>query len=108
MWSHRPDPKTPSATSWEKTTVDSATVVRPTRKLGPIPGNNRLRRDPDRGVEPGLPGGLVQLRHLHHRDRRTSEAGWGDTPGRVKAISFTAWNPTKHGDGHRRGRALPV
>lgn len=78
--------------SWEKTTVDSATVVRPTRLLGPIPGNiacdATLTAASNRGCR-----AIWFTYATSTTATSTSESGWGDYTGRVKNISFTAWDP---------------
>ncbi|MBB5866640.1 RHS repeat-associated protein [Allocatelliglobosispora scoriae] len=78
--------------SWQKTTVDAAVVVRPTRLLGPIPGNatcdSTLTAASNRGCR------AIWFTYAATTTASgTGEMTWGDYNGRVKAVSFTGWNP---------------
>lgn len=73
--------------SWEKATVDGKEVVRPTRMLAPVADGVNCAT---------LTRGCRALTLTYATTTTatgTAEAQWGDRVGRVKEISFTAWDP---------------
>ncbi|MFE9207524.1 DNRLRE domain-containing protein [Micromonospora sp. NPDC007230] len=73
--------------SWERVTVAGAEVVRPTRMLAPVPDGVNCAT---------LTRGCRALTFTYATTGTatgTTEATWGDHPGRVKEIAFTAWDP---------------
>ena len=76
-----------STVSWEKVTVGGADRVRPTRLLAPIPAGVTCTT---------LAKGCRALTFTYATATTatgTTAATWGDYTGRVKDISFTAWDP---------------
>ncbi|GAA4720052.1 DNRLRE domain-containing protein [Phytohabitans rumicis] len=74
--------------SWEQATVGGQTVTRPTRVLAPVPA----------GVTCGttLVKGCRALTFTYATTTTATgvaEAAWGDYAGRVKEVSFVAWDP---------------
>ncbi|WP_433531533.1 RHS repeat-associated core domain-containing protein [Micromonospora sp. CA-263727] len=73
--------------SWEKTTIAGKEIVRPTRMLAPVAA----------GVDcTTLVKGCRALTFTYASTATatgTGESQWGDYPGRVKEIAFTAWDP---------------
>ncbi|GAA4442333.1 hypothetical protein GCM10023170_017260 [Phytohabitans houttuyneae] len=73
--------------SWEKATVDGKEVVRPTRMLAPVADGVNCAT---------LTRGCRALSFAYATVTTatgTDESAWGDHLGRVKEISFTAWDP---------------
>ncbi|MDM4722543.1 DNRLRE domain-containing protein [Micromonospora sp. WMMA1363] len=73
--------------SWESAIAGGATVVRPTRMLAPVPDGVNCAT---------MTRGCRALTFSYATGTTatgTAEAGWGDYLGRVKEISFTAWDP---------------
>jgi RHS repeat-associated protein len=73
--------------SWQKVSVNGVDVVRPTRMLAPVPS----------GVSCGtLVRGCRALDFTYASATTATGTGanqWGDVLGRVREISFTAWDP---------------
>ena len=72
---------------WEKVTISGADVVRPTRMLAPVPDGVNCST---------MTRGCRALNFTYATATTatgTAEAQWGDYLGRVKEISFTAWDP---------------
>ncbi|MFR9779352.1 RHS repeat-associated core domain-containing protein, partial [Micromonospora sp. MS34] len=73
--------------SWEKVTINNKEIVRPTRMLAPVPD----------GVNCATLTRGCRALTISYATATTAtggtEAGWGDYLGRVKEISFTAWDP---------------
>jgi RHS repeat-associated protein len=90
---YMPATSTPAASdntttyAWEKVTVDGQAVVRPTRVLGPGPA----------GVTCGtLIRGCRALQFTYATSTTatgTDELTWGDYSGRIKEITYVAWDP---------------
>lgn len=74
--------------SWERVTVNGAVVVRPTRMLAPMPAGVASCTTLVRGCR-----ALSFSYAATTTATGTTETGWGDYTGRVKEISFTAWDP---------------
>ncbi|WP_144022737.1 ricin-type beta-trefoil lectin domain protein [Asanoa hainanensis] len=73
--------------SWQSATVAGATVVRPTRMLAPVP-NGVTCTAMVRGCR------ALNLTYATTTTATgTAETQWGDYTGRVKEITFTAWDP---------------
>lgn len=73
-----------STVSWEKVTVAGVDRVRPTRMLAAVAD----------GVDcTTLVRGCRALTFSYATDTTATGTTWGDYPGRVKEISFTAWDP---------------
>ncbi|MFC9691851.1 DNRLRE domain-containing protein [Kribbella sp. NPDC056951] len=73
--------------NWEKVTIGGAEVVRPTRMLAPVPDGVSCAT---------MARGCRALNFTYATATTatgTTEATWGDYLGRVKEISFTAWDP---------------
>jgi len=73
--------------SWQSATVGGATVVRPTRMLAPIPDGVTCTT---------MVRGCRALNFTYATTTTatgTGEAQWGDYTGRIKEITFTAWDP---------------
>ncbi|MGQ5260991.1 DNRLRE domain-containing protein [Micromonospora sp. ZYX-F-536] len=76
-----------STLSWEKVTINNKEIVRPTRMLAPVPDGVNCAT---------LTRGCRALTFTYASTTTatgTVEASWGDHTGRVKEISFTAWDP---------------
>ncbi|GAA2617539.1 hypothetical protein GCM10010436_21270 [Paractinoplanes durhamensis] len=76
-----------STIAWEKVTIDNAGRVRPTRLLAPVPSGVTCTT---------LVKGCRALTFTYATTTTatgTSTTTWGDYAGRVKEISFTAWDP---------------
>ncbi|MEU7587300.1 RHS repeat-associated core domain-containing protein [Micromonospora sp. NPDC049230] len=76
-----------STLGWEKVTINSKEIVRPTRMLAPVPDGVNCAT---------LTRGCRALTFTYATATTatgTAEASWGDHVGRVKDISFTAWDP---------------
>ncbi|MEU3454984.1 DNRLRE domain-containing protein [Micromonospora sp. NPDC006766] len=72
---------------WERTTVNGAEVVRPTRMLAPVPDGVNCAT---------LTRGCRALTFSYATTTTatgTTETSWGDYLGRVREISFVAWDP---------------
>jgi RHS repeat-associated protein len=73
--------------SWEKVTIAGKEIVRPTRMLAPVAD----------GVNCATMSRGCRALNLTYASGTTAtgttEASWGDHLGRVKEISFTAWDP---------------
>ncbi|MFG1917607.1 RHS repeat-associated core domain-containing protein [Micromonospora sp. NPDC048898] len=72
---------------WEKATVDGKEIVRPTRMLAPVQDGVNCTT---------LTRGCRALTFTYATTTTatgTAESAWGDHTGRVKEISFTAWDP---------------
>ncbi|WP_406063173.1 hypothetical protein [Micromonospora sp. NBC_00860] len=72
---------------WEKVTVTGKEVVRPTRMLAPVQDGVNCTT---------LTRGCRALTFTYATTTTatgTAESAWGDYTGRVKEISFTAWDP---------------
>lgn len=73
--------------SWEKVTAGGVDVVRPTRMLAPVPN----------GVNCSTMTRGCRALTFSYATATTAtggtEDGWGDYLGRVKEVSFTAWDP---------------
>ena len=75
-----------SVLSWEKVTINNQEVVRPTRMVAPNAGVNCTT----------LVRGCRALTFTYATVTTatgTTESAWGDHTGRVKQISYTAWDP---------------
>ncbi|MEV6596829.1 DNRLRE domain-containing protein [Actinoplanes sp. NPDC051346] len=77
-----------STLSWEKSVVDGAVVMRPTRMIAPAPD----------GVNCGatLVKGCRALTFGYASDSTATgadQAGWGDHAGRLREVTFTAYDP---------------
>lgn len=73
--------------TWTTATIDGVTVTRPTQLLAPAPAGVSCTT---------LVKGCRALQVTYASTTTatgTSQAGWGDFTGRVKKISFTAWDP---------------
>jgi RHS repeat-associated protein len=73
--------------SWEKVTVDGQAVVRPTRVLAPVPAGVTCTT---------LVKGCRALTFTYATSTTatgTAEGAWGDYSGRIKEISYVAWDP---------------
>ncbi len=73
--------------SWEKATVGGKEVIRPTRMLAPVADGVNCAT---------LTRGCRALTFTYSTTTTatgTAESAWGDYTGRVKEISFTAWDP---------------
>ncbi|MEV6927409.1 DNRLRE domain-containing protein [Dactylosporangium sp. NPDC051485] len=90
---YSPTGMTPSGTSqsasmaWQTATVDGVTVTRPTQILAPVPAGVNCAT---------LVRGCQALAFTYATATTatgTAQAGWGDYTGRVKQITFTAWDP---------------
>ncbi|WP_192580498.1 DNRLRE domain-containing protein [Micromonospora sp. ALFpr18c] len=76
-----------STLSWEKVTIDSKEIIRPTRMLTPVSDGVSCAT---------LTRGCRALTFTYAATTTatgTAEASWGDYMGRVKEIAFTAWDP---------------
>lgn len=72
---------------WEKVTIGGTEIVRPTRMLAPVPDGVSCTT---------LTRGCRALTFTYATATTatgTTESTWGDYVGRVKEISFTAWDP---------------
>ncbi|MEU4395567.1 DNRLRE domain-containing protein [Kribbella sp. NPDC023855] len=72
---------------WERVTVGGAEVLRPTRVLAPVPDGVSCTT---------VARGCRALNFTYATTTTatgTTESTWGDYVGRVKEISFTAWDP---------------
>lgn len=75
-----------SVLSWEKVTINNEEVVRPTRMVAPNAGVNCTTLI--RGCR-----ALTFTYAMTATATGTTESAWGDYIGRVKEISYTAWDP---------------
>ncbi|MFY1698083.1 DNRLRE domain-containing protein [Solwaraspora sp. WMMA2101] len=73
--------------SWERVTIGGTEIVRPTRMLAPVADGVACTT---------LIRGCRALTFTYATSTTatgTTEAGWGDYLGRVRQVSFTAWDP---------------
>ncbi|MGN9805303.1 DNRLRE domain-containing protein [Micromonospora sp. L32] len=73
--------------SWEKVTINNKEIVRPTRMLAPVPDGVNCTT---------LTRGCRALTFTYATTTTATggtDTTWGDYTGRVKEISFTAWDP---------------
>ncbi|MGW5667690.1 DNRLRE domain-containing protein [Micromonospora sp. NPDC003776] len=73
--------------SWEKVTINNTEIVRPTRMLAPVADGVNCAT---------LTRGCRALTFTYATGTTATGStsdGWGDYAGRVKEISFTAWDP---------------
>ncbi|GIF10045.1 RHS repeat-associated core domain-containing protein [Actinoplanes teichomyceticus] len=78
-----------TAISWEQATVDGATIVRPTRAVAPAPAGVTCSAAPLTTV------GCKTLTYTYATATTATATAAGDYAGRVKQVSFTAYDPAK-------------